>query len=187
VLISQSPTPDADPIDVNAALAHLVHLLSLVTRYLSITLPFIPTYPRQHHVGRPIIRANLPFLNTTKYRDKLTLWMSSTASKSTRDARAAQKHRQFLIAYGLLCHSVAYLAWTQGVEGVGVGDGLELRPLPLLNAMVRSPNLGHRSHEPGTSLLTHLGFSLDVNQVVESLLGPEDEQGWDIVDASALT
>jgi len=141
-----------------------------------------------------MIRANLPFLNTTKYRDKVVLWMSSTVTK--RDLRSTQKHRQFLTAFGLFAHSIAYLAWSQGVDGIGIV--LEERVpeikisatavLQLLAEMSRSPKLGERAHEPGTALLSHLGFSLDVNNVVEAVLRHEEdgEQGWDIVDASSI-
>ena len=176
------------PADVNASLAHIIHLLSLVARYLSITLPFTPAWMFKTHVGRPIIRANIPFLSTTKYREKTVLWMSSTSSRISKDARAAQKHRVFLTSYALLCHSVAYLAWSQGIEGVGVEQGAEISPLALIQALSCSPKLGQRAHEPGTSLLNHLGFSLDVHQVVAHFLGPEDDHGWDIVeDASAMS
>ena len=179
-------------VELNAALVHLVHVVTLLTRYLSITLPFTPSFPKWPHVGRPSLRANVPFLNSTKYRDKAPLWMSSTIGKG--DPKSQQKHRQFLTAYGLLAHSIAYLAWSQGVDGIGVTTNHCLSDvkvpatavLQLLYELSRSPRLGERAHEPGTSLLGHLGFSLDVNHVVDAVLQHEEEgeQEWDIVDAS---
>jgi hypothetical protein len=78
------------------------------------------------------------------------------------------------------------------VEGVGVGTaGIEVSVtavLELLQLIARSPTLGVRSHEPGTSMLGHLGFSLDVNTVVEYVTREEDEgeHGWDIVHATGV-
>jgi hypothetical protein len=162
----------------------------MLTRYHSVTLPFLPTFPRLPHVGRPVIRANTPFLNTTKYRDKHVLWMSSTAGRD--DHKALAKFRQFLSAFALLAHSVAYLAWSQGVEGIGIEEetGARVRVpatsvLRLLAELARSDRLGSRSHEPGTNLLNHLGYSLDVGKVLEAVIGPEDDQGWDIVEPDA--
>ncbi|WVQ94346.1 hypothetical protein IAU59_001425 [Kwoniella sp. CBS 9459] len=81
------PSPEAFRLypsaSVNAALSHTIHLLSLLTTYLSIALPFIPTPPpplEKRHIGRPIVKANTPFVGTTKWRDRHVLWMSSTAS-----------------------------------------------------------------------------------------------------------
>ncbi|WVQ83499.1 hypothetical protein IAT38_005640 [Cryptococcus sp. DSM 104549] len=155
--------------NINAAISHTVHLLSLITRYLSITLPFAPTSPpplELPHVGRPVMKATLPFVSTTRWRDKHVLWMSSTASlasklktrdtrggRDTRDhssrghsaqtqtlqasmtfsnpalspiiTRSTGKHRQFLTSFALLAFSIAYLAWSQGVQGVGIRDGAE--------------------------------------------------------------
>ncbi|WVF66733.1 hypothetical protein IAT40_001475 [Kwoniella sp. CBS 6097] len=81
------PSPEAfrlfPSVNINAALSHTIHLLSLLTTYLSITLPFIPTPPpplEKRHIGRPLMRANTPFVGTTKWRDRNVLWMSSTAS-----------------------------------------------------------------------------------------------------------
>lgn len=183
-------TPERSHVEINAAIGHTVHLFLLILRYLSITPPFVVSYPRQTHVGRPFLRANTPLLNTTKFREKAILWMSSTAQK--RDSRASLKHRHFLTAFALLSHSIAYLAWTQGVEGVGVGTidvGVSATAvLELLQRIAHSPTLGMRSHEPGTATLGHLGFSLDVNAVVDYVTRDEDEveHGWDIVHAARV-
>ena len=186
-LISASPV-----VDINAAMVHLIQLVNLLTRYLSITLPFTPWFPGIAHVVRPVLRANQPFLNTTRHRDKAVLWMSSTISK--RDSKSTQKHRQFLTAFALFAHSVAYLAWSQGVDGICVESEQSVSAvrvsatsvLQLLSELCQSPRLGQRAHEPGTTLLAHLGFSLDVNHVVDAVLRHEEdaEQGWDLVDAS---
>ncbi len=164
---------------LNAALSHTVHLLSLLTSYLSLTLPYIPTYPTLPHVGRPSLRANAPLVATTKFRDKHILWMSSKTTPS--------KLIQFLTSYALLCHSVAYLAWTQGVEGIGIQDVEVKTPatslLALLFATARSSRLGIRSHESGS--LNHLGFGLDVSNVVSAVLdadGSWEESEWDMVE-----
>lgn len=268
---------------INAALKHTLHLLSLLTTYLSISLPFEPTPPPPFnlpHVGRPIMKANTPFLGTTKWREKWVLWMSSTAatlapqeenaserrkrghpkgeassrapsiaqsiadmsifssgvhstttSSSGTLAKTLAKHRHFLTAYALLAHSIAYLAWTQGVEGIGLQessapadddedgdqDGEFSTPdrsrsgtpvakrstsslisptdiLNLLAQMATSPQLGRRSHEPGSGPglgLRHMGFGLDVSKVVRSVLDAEGgtdaaeggNDGWDMLDA----
>ncbi|KAK4690051.1 hypothetical protein P7C73_g73, partial [Tremellales sp. Uapishka_1] len=206
---------------INGALLHTTHLLSLITTYLSITLPFIPVPPpplELAHVGRPLMRANIPFLGTTRWRDKPVLWMSSTASvkKRTPTPKSISKHRQFLTAFALLSHSVAYLAWSQGVPGIGIREGEVQdsddeqdgsRPnsrmqrsaviisatsiLQLLHALGDSPSLGQRTHEPGTEVLLHLGFGLDVAKVVETVLAAEqsrwglgvgEQEGWDLVE-----
>lgn len=183
---SRSLIPDHTAM-TNAALSHAVHLVSLISRYLSIDLPFPVTFTRQTHVGRPIVRANTPFLNTTKFREKYTLWLSAGARRQ--DVKAGQKYRHFLTALALFAHSVCYLAWSQGVEGIGVAtDEGDVRIpatsiLQLLEESTQAIHLGERSHEPGTTLVRHLGFSLDVLRVVEAVLGPEDDSGWDIVDA----
>lgn len=186
---------------INAAVMHTVHLLSLVTRYLSVALPFIPT-TIPTHVGRPTMKANLPFVGTTRFRDKSTLWMASAISKGD-TARSRAKHRQFLTSFGLLAHSVAYLAYTQGVTRVGIprdsSSGSEdvipaASVLALLDALTRSPTLGEFSHEPGGIRSSrHLLFGLDVIKVVSSILqaeearwgvlGGEDlSEGWDMLD-----
>jgi hypothetical protein len=129
--------------------------------------------------------------------------MSSKAARG--DAKSVVKHRHFLTAFALLSHSVSYLAWSQGVLGVGVlggqvessdSDSEDLRSstilisatslLQLIAALGDSPSLGARSHEPGRGNLTHMGFSLDVNQVVGSVLSNEIKQeghsDWDMVE-----
>ena len=116
-------------IDINAAIGHTLHLLSLITRYLALSLPFTPSYPALSFVGRPGIRPNLPFVATTKYREKNMLWMSSTAyvgklrgeGIGSVSSKSINKHRLFLASYALLAHSIAYLAFSQGVE-VGMGE-----------------------------------------------------------------
>ena len=58
--------------------------------------------------------------------------------------------------------------------------------LQLVEALVTSPSMGMRSHEPGTAMLGHLGFSLDVHKVVASVLDVEKDEEpheeWDMVD-----
>ena len=55
--------------------------------------------------------------------------------------------------------------------------------LALLKATAASSGLGIRSHEPGP--LNHLGFGLDVSQVVAAVLdadGTYEESEWDMVE-----
>ena len=188
---------------INAAIGHILNLVALLVRYLSIALPFVPEFPKRMFVGRPIIKENSPFLNTTKYRDAYALWMSSTANKD--DAKSRGKYRSFLQAFALLSQSISYLAWTQGVQGVGLDDvdGADRKPkdvkilatslLRLLRAMADSSGLGMRAHEPGFGALAHLGFSLDVVQVVSSTLDTEvtedvdHSEDWDIVESQWST
>lgn len=90
------------------------------------------------------MKANLPFVSTTKWREKHVLWMSSTASVSSKIkpqstpaisnlssqpsicsiiAKSTSKHKQFLVSFALLSFSIAYLAWSQDVPGIGIrGD-----------------------------------------------------------------
>ncbi|WVQ63044.1 uncharacterized protein L199_001195 [Kwoniella botswanensis] len=203
--------------------------LSLITSYLSITLPFTPTPPppfESRHIGRPTMKANTPFVGTTKWRDKNVLWMSSTASIASKlksrsslsaskvfaqpnisgiIAKSMNKHRQFLTSFALFSFSVAYMAWSQGVQGIGIPDGQDYRDdsdednpsrtasinpdsilisatsiLELIAAMSSSHDLGRRTHEPGTShVLRHLGFGLDVAKVVQSVLSSEENR-WGV-------
>jgi hypothetical protein len=126
--------------------------------YLSIELPYLP-------FGRTIT-PNTPHVNTTAFR-QASLWFSKKTAK----------HRAFLTAFALLCHSIAYLAYTQGVSGIVPTSILEL-----LVALSESPTLGVRSHAPGTNQIRHLGFSLDVKEVVASVLRDSPaESEWDIV------
>ncbi|WVQ77794.1 hypothetical protein IAR50_007484 [Cryptococcus sp. DSM 104548] len=161
--------------NINAALLHTIHLLSLITSYLAIDLPFLPLPPpplEKPHIGRPLIKPNLPFVSTTKWRDKHVLWMSSTASiasklKSRGDAgagagestaellsnptiagivaKSGSKQKQFLTSFALLAFSVAYLAWSQDVAGVGIKDTDE--PSPTESDDETFPNLRPR-HRP---------------------------------------
>ncbi|OCF78373.1 hypothetical protein I204_00313 [Kwoniella mangroviensis CBS 8886] len=245
------PSPDAlrlyPSTHINAALLHTIHLVSLITSYLSITLPFTPTPPspfESRHIGRPTMKASTPFVGTTKWRDKNVLWMSSTASIASKlksrgslsaskvfaqpnisgiIAKSMNKHRQFLTSFALFSFSVAYMAWSQGVQGIGIPDGQDYRDdsdednpsrtasinpdsilisatsiLELIAAISSSPDLGRRTHEPGTShVLRHLGFGLDVAKVVQSVLSSEENrwgvkptegsgedfsEGWDLLD-----
>ncbi|WVN90517.1 uncharacterized protein L203_105753 [Cryptococcus depauperatus CBS 7841] len=184
------------------SISHTLHLLSLITTYLSITLPFTPISPptSKRHIGRPVVKANLPFVSTTKWRDKHVLWMPSNASVSNKIkssnitpssksplhpaisvivAKSASKHKQFLISFALFSFSVAYLAWSQDVSGIGIqetkkvllersdeeasqsinprsrhnpSDSSLISPtsvLQLIHAITLSPTLGHKSHSPG--------------------------------------
>ncbi|CAK9786681.1 hypothetical protein CC85DRAFT_286829 [Cutaneotrichosporon oleaginosum] len=210
---------------INAALVHTVHLVSLLMSYLSLALPFEPAWPSGTHIGRPVMGPNVPLLATKKFRDrKHVLWMSSTAPALARSrkggfsvlrgsalaavlARSASKHRSTLTAFALLAHSVAYLAYTQGVGGIGIADASEedvaegvlvsaTNVLELIALTAESSDLGVRAHEPGTTqTMRHIGFGLDVNKVVESVLAAErarwggsDEgqeelsEGWDMLD-----
>ncbi|ODN98039.1 hypothetical protein I350_07681 [Cryptococcus amylolentus CBS 6273] len=215
--------------NINAALLHTIHLLSLVTSYLAIDLPYLPLPPpplEKPHIGRPLIKPSLPFVSTTKWRDKHVLWMSSTASIASKlktrgeppssakllsnptiagiIAKSSSKQKQFLTSFALLAFSVAYLAWSQDVPGVGIKDADELSPtesddetrsrpqscaapdrsavlisatsiLHLIHATALSPTLGHKSHAPGgTRQLGHLGFGLDVAKVVGTVLKAEE-------------
>jgi hypothetical protein len=156
------------------------------------------------------MRANAPFLHTTKWRDKHVLWMSSTASikksAETRGVaavaavleRSGRKHTATLEAFALLAHAAAYLAYTQGVPGIGLRDtgggrardsddddelpppdtsGVLVSPtsvLHLLALAAESPTLGCRAHEPGTSdTLNHMMFALDVKLLVRAVLRAE--------------
>lgn len=224
---------------VNAIMLHITHLLKLMTRYLSISIPFQPTFEDREHVGRPNMLPSLPFLSTTKWRDKHLLWMSSKAYISKKHVgnkqekaqivlKSYKKHKNFLESFALLCHSVAYLAFTQGVLGIGIGaqsfrpapsarkssdendtprylpnsDGLLVSAtsvLELIALTAESPTLGCKSHAPSTSdTLRHMGFSLDVSEVVASVLTCEHarwgaskpgvegkehlSEGWEVMD-----
>lgn len=184
------------PNRINAALAHTVHLLSLITRYLSIALPFQP-YQAVPHIGRPRMKANSPFVSTTRFQDEPVLWMSSTARPDTADKPKSQiKQRRFLTALGLLAHSIGYLAHTQGVVGVGIPDDRQpLPPLPvwsllqMIDAMAQSTQLGTFSHDPGGSRTSpHLLYGLDVAKVVGAIVRAE-ERRWGVhrLDASDLS
>jgi hypothetical protein len=152
------------------------------------------------------MRPNTPFLPTTKWRDKHVLWMSSTAyvkkSDMNRSAiqttlgRSFKKHTATLETFALLAHSIAYLAYTQGVPGIGIRDTVSVRDsddddelpppdafgilispssvLELIALTAESPTLGCRAHEPGTSdILNHMGFGIDVKLVVRAVLKAE--------------
>jgi hypothetical protein len=143
--------PVQDATRINAALQHTCHLLDLLTRYLFIALPFDP--------GRRIL-PNLPFVRTTKYRDKNYLTLSR------------KNQRNFFASYALLAHSVAYLAWMQGVQEEDLATNL----YDLVHSSARErSHLGVRS----------LGFSLDVNDVVGQVLAEcgLEEEGWALVNA----
>ncbi len=210
---------------INAALVHTVHLLSLLTSYLSLALPFEPLWLSGEHIGRPVMGPNVPFLGTKKFREKKhILWMSSSAPALARSrkggfavlkgsalaavlARSASKHRGTLTAFALLADSVAYLAYTQGVGGIGIADASEddvaegvlvsaTNVLELIALTAESSDLGVRAHEPGTTqMLRHIGFGLDVSKVVESVLAAERarwggthegreelSEGWDMIE-----
>lgn len=200
---------------INGVLLHVVDLVILLSQYLAVTLPYTPTFAGLRDVGDPIIRANPPFNSGVEYRDNFVLRMSSTALASTKKRHinsARNKHRAFLTAYALLAHSVAYLAWSQGVTGIGVPqreatDDLDFTEeavapadtqvsipvtniLQTLHALIGSALLGRKSHLPGVQQMRDLGFSLDVRQVVTWVLtaddarwgGAEQSEEWDLVE-----
>lgn len=192
---------------INAAICHAAHLLSLITRYLAVGFPF---YPHQAipHIGRPVMRANSPLVGTTRFHDEPMLWMSSIARADTSDKPKSQiKQRRFLTAFGLLAHSVGYLAHTQGVSGVGIPNpSSDVRfaiwsILGLIDAIAKSPRLGEFSHEPGgVTTAPHLLYGLDVAKVVGSILRAEERrwgahkldasdlsEGWDLMDSADET
>lgn len=151
-IINLAETKVQNAIRINASLLHTCHILDLFTRYLFIALPFEPSGGR--------IKSNLPFVASTKFRDKNTLTLT-------------RKHqRAFYTSYALLLHSVAYLAWTQGIEE---GDlATNLYSIAHGRAVGRKSHLGMRS----------LGFSLDVHDVVEQVLEESgfEEEGWALVN-----
>ena len=200
-------TPVYRSVRINAAICHTAHLLSLITRYLAVALPFYPYQPVTH-IGRPVMRANAPFVGTTRFHDDPMLWMSSIARADTSDKPKSQiKQRRFLTAFGLLAHSVGYLAHTQGVVGVGIPtsqnqDVLAIWSiLELVDAVATSPTLGEFSHDPGGSRTApHLLYGLDVAKVVGSILRAEERrwgthkldasdlsEGWDLMDSADET
>jgi hypothetical protein len=192
---------------INAAICHTAHLLSLITRYLAIAIPFYPHQPTPH-IGRPVMRANAPLVSTTRFHDEPMLWMSSIARADTSDKPKSQiKHRRFLTAFGLLAHSVGYLAHTQGVIGVGIPNpSQDVRIaiwsiLELIYEVAKSPRLGEFSHEPGgATSAPHLLYGLDVAKVVGSIVRAEERrwgahkldasdlsEGWDLMDSADET
>lgn len=133
--------------------------------------------------------------------------MSSIARADTGDRPKSQlKQRRFLTAYGLLAHSIGYLAHTQGVVGVGIPHPSQPEDvkiaiwsiLELISSLATSPRLGEFSHEPGGhTTAPHLLYGLDVGQVVGSILRAEERrwgahrldasdlsEGWDLVDSA---
>ena len=165
VIIERADHVDHDPALINAALQHTCHLLDLLTRYLFVAIPFEPSVPSDNRKGRILVQPNLPFIHSTKFREKNYLWLGR------------KNQRAFYTSYALLSHSIAYLAWTQGVEGVEQGD-----IAANLNALVHSPNLGAKSH---LGRMRSLGFSLDVNDVVTQVLEDSglEEEVWALIDA----
>jgi hypothetical protein len=191
---------------INAAICHTAHLLSLITRYLAIALPFYPYQPTMH-IGRPVMRANSPLVGTTRFHDEPMLWMSSIARADTSDKPKSQiKQRRFLTAFGLLAHSVGYLAHSQGVIGLGIPNPSQSQDvrlavwsiLELISAVATSARLGEFSHEPGgATTAPHLLYGLDVAKVVGSILRAEEKrwgahkldasdlsEGWDLMDSA---
>lgn len=197
---------------INAALGHTIHLLSLIIRYLSVAIPFYP-YQVTPHIGRPVIKANVPFVGTTRFHDDPVLWMSSTARADTADKPKSQlKQRRFLTAFGLLANSIGYLAHTQGIVGLGVpqADQLDrsssaLIPvwsiLQLIDSLAGSPRLGLFAHDPGGERTSpHLLYGLDVAKVVGSVVRAEERrwgnhrldasdlsEGWDLMESADET
>jgi hypothetical protein len=155
------------------------------------------------------MRANAPFVGTTRFHDDPMLWMSSIARADTSDKPKSQiKQRRFLTAVGLLAHSIGYLAHTQGVIGVGIptSQNQDVRLaiwsiLELVDAVAKSPALGEFSHEPGGfKTSSHLLYGLDVAKVVGSILRAEERrwgahkldasdlsEGWDLMDSADET
>ena len=147
---------------------HTLQLLDLFTRYLSVSLPFEPETRK-----RTLLSPNLPFINTTKYRDKSLYLYISRTSKS---------YRSFITSYALLSHAIAYLAWSQGAtEEMDIGGNL-------VN-LVDSPSLGYKSHL-GPKRMRGMAFSLDVHDVVAQVLaeaGISDKDEWELVDMPQST
>ena len=194
---------------INAALGHTIHLLSLIIRYLSVAIPFYPYQPTPH-IGRPIVKANAPFVSTTRFQDNPVLWMSSTARSDTADKPKSQmKQRRFLTAFGLLAHSIGYLAHSQGTAGVGIpqSDREDQSPgglipvwsiLQLIHSLASSPDLGSFTHDPGGQRTSpHLLYGLDVAKVVGSVIRAEERRwgnhkldasdlsdGWDLMESA---
>ena len=194
---------------INAALGHAIHLLSLVIRYLGVAVPFYP-YQTTMHIGRPVMKANVPFVSTTRFHDDPILWMSSIARPDTADKPKSQvKQRRFLTAFGLLAHSIGYLAHTQGTIGVGIPhtDQEDRKSssfipvwsiLQLIDAMAASSHLGTFAHDPGGQRTApHLLYGLDVAKVVGSVVRAEERRwgnhkldasdlsdGWDLMESA---
>ncbi|WWC87581.1 uncharacterized protein L201_002471 [Kwoniella dendrophila CBS 6074] len=206
--------------NLNESIQHIEARIASIRMLLD---PLSPPPSESRHIGRPFMKANTPFVSTTKWREKNVLWMSSTASIASKIKprnslsaskifsqpnisaiidKSTKKHRQFLTSFALLSFSVAYLAWSQGVQGIGIREGDDHcddsdednpRPasrtsspiikisatsvLELIAAIANAPLLGQKTHEPGTrSVVRHLGFGLDVAKVVRSVLSAEENR-----------
>jgi hypothetical protein len=145
------------------------------------------------------MRANAPFVGTTRFHDDPMLWMSSIARADTSDKPKSQiKQRRFLTAFGLLAHSIGYLAHTQGVIGVGIptSQNQDVRLaiwsiLELVDAVAKSPALGEFSHEPGGfKTSSHLLYILRAEERrwgTHKLDASDLSEGWDLMDSADET
>ncbi|RUS23878.1 UV radiation resistance protein and autophagy-related subunit 14-domain-containing protein [Jimgerdemannia flammicorona] len=129
--------------ELNAAIGHVVHLLSLLTQYLGVKLPYAIVNRGVYSFAREVLYK--------KRTDKQPLFLDE------------QNGKAFTIGLAMLNYDIAYLCQTQGVD---VPLNCVANTLQNLLACCQSLNLGRYSHNATYALVPDQSFSLDFMQVV---------------------
>ncbi|OZJ05433.1 hypothetical protein BZG36_01611 [Bifiguratus adelaidae] len=135
--------------ELNAAIGHVIHLISLLVHYLGIKLPYLI-------VNKGVfsyIRSTTPKKQSS---NKMPLFLTD------------QNTHYFTIGLAMLNYDIAYLCHTQGLE---IPMQRVANMLQNLSSCCRSRTLGRYSHHAIINSLPDQSFSLNFNQVLRMTSG----------------
>lgn len=179
-------------IQITTSLAHLAHLLLLVSHYLGLKLPneiILPTQSAPHTQIRGVLNARHTVVRP--------LYLDRPLSELSRDSPAA--HTKFIEGISLLAINVSYLCFTQGLEinevdpacapGANMWQLLVSRePVPAFGRVSHATCNGNLATAPKIAAMTRfkVGYKSVVEKIRNTLQGETIIAGWDLVpDAGA--
>ncbi|KAI8985988.1 UV radiation resistance protein and autophagy-related subunit 14-domain-containing protein [Pilobolus umbonatus] len=136
--------------ELNAPIGLIIHMLSLIVRYLDIKLPFII-----FHKGiKPYIKMGVPNVKPWHNYSKMPLFLDDED----------KNFRRFTIGMAMLNYDIAYLCFTQGVE---IPLSQVANTLQGLLACCNAPELGVHSHALIYEGIRGLDYAVEFQQVLK--------------------
>ena len=188
---------DYSPMYVVLGLSHATHLLTLLTDYLSLKLPY-EIIPPSRGISYPCIRksSNTKPLPIYISPDKLPSQTSKVwAGKNIKDVPGLET---FIEAISLLAWDIAWVLWTQQLWTHQTNESLEacritrnlfhLVTSPKIGRISQGSTIGFLSTQEALGILTPFMLSVkDVQDGISAALeedktGEADGGGWDIVE-----
>ncbi|KAG2174314.1 hypothetical protein INT43_004337 [Umbelopsis isabellina] len=154
-----------DKTELNAAVGHLIHIITFIARYLGIKLPFL-------------------LVNNGMYSHaKTTRWKGGKQKHSKMPLYLSDYNlRKYVVGMAMLNYDIAYLCHTQEVE---IPTSQVTNSLQNLMLCCKANNLGDRSHTTIFHPVKDRSFSLDFNQVLRLTALRYTQHGTSIIAPEA--